>query len=237
MNGEPGAWAAAVRSVDPEKLGPLANRLLLAEGIDSVEDASREMLLNEIAKALKQGFESRQRHAEGDYGPDPMARRFPEFQGQQQKRDDAGMPRVHRSSSLPKVSLMGLVEDWWREAKAGGMSLSTYESYRNTARKFGLFVERSKAGYLFLDADPESDWALKRRGKWRAAKNRLTEFVRTVVTDPNVKPLHGFRHSFKTIGREAGIEDSVLDAICGHAPSSVEWRKAFLHHANRIPYL
>jgi hypothetical protein len=32
---------------------------------------------------------------------------------------------------------------------------------------------------------------------------------------------HGWRHTFKTIGREAGIEDSVLDAICGHAPSTV----------------
>jgi integrase len=45
--------------------------------------------------------------------------------------------------------------------------------------------------------------------------------VRTVVTDPNVKPLHGFRHTFKTRGRDAGIEDSVLDVICGHAPRSV----------------
>jgi hypothetical protein len=32
---------------------------------------------------------------------------------------------------------------------------------------------------------------------------------------------HGLRHPFKPIGREAGTEDSVLDAICGHAPSSV----------------
>jgi hypothetical protein len=32
---------------------------------------------------------------------------------------------------------------------------------------------------------------------------------------------HVWRHSFETIGREAGIEDSVLDAICGHAPKSV----------------
>jgi integrase len=89
------------------------------------------------------------------------------------------------------------------------------------AMGFWQFVERSRAGYLFLNVTPEGEWAVERRGKWRAAKNRLTEFVRTVITDPNVKPLHGFRHRFKTVGREAGIEDSVLDAICGHAPSSV----------------
>ena len=32
---------------------------------------------------------------------------------------------------------------------------------------------------------------------------------------------HGWRNTFKTIGREASIEDSALDAVCGHAPSSV----------------
>jgi len=35
------------------------------------------------------------------------------------------------------------------------------------------------------------------------------------------EPNHGFRHRFEMIGRVPGIEDSVLDAICGHAPSSV----------------
>ena len=39
MEGKPEAWAAAVRSVDePEKLGALADRLLLAEGIVAVDD-------------------------------------------------------------------------------------------------------------------------------------------------------------------------------------------------------
>lgn len=31
-------------------------------------------------------------------------------------------------------------------------------------------------------------------------------------------PNHGWRHRFKTIGREAGIDWRVLDAIQGHAP-------------------
>jgi integrase len=129
MDGEPEAWAAAAKSVDPERLGPLADRLLLAEGInglDGLDAESREIVLNEVAKALRQTFGVRQRNAEGDYGPDPMAGRFPsEFQ--RQGRD--GVDRRSRSSSPPlspgKVSLMALVEDWWREAKAGGMSLST----------------------------------------------------------------------------------------------------------------
>ena len=52
-------------------------------------------------------------------------------------------------------------------------------------------------------------------------KNRLTDFAREVVTDLKVAPNHGWRHTFKTIGREVGIEDSVLDGICGHAPPTV----------------
>ena len=39
-----------------------------------------------------------------------------------------------------------------------------------------------------------------------------------MVTDPNVAPLHGLRHRFKTVGMEAGIPTRVLDAIQGHAP-------------------
>ena len=42
-----------------------------------------------------------------------------------------------------------------------------------------------------------------------------------IVASISVARNHGWRHTLKTIGREAGIEDSVLDAICGHAPSSV----------------
>ena len=84
-----------------------------------VDDASREVLLNEIAKALRQAFEARQRNAEGDYRPDPMIGRFPEFQGQQQKGDDAGrasaagVSRVRRSSSPPRYLL-------WPSLRIGG---------------------------------------------------------------------------------------------------------------------
>jgi hypothetical protein len=158
---EPAAWAALARSLnDPEKLSPLGDRLLLAEGIDgaALDAESREMLLDEIAKALRQAFGVREGNARGDYRLDPMAGRFPEEfpHGALPDANDEGGTRRSRSSSSPplspvKVSLMGLVEDWWREAKAGGMSLSTYESYRNTARKFGLFLKHDDAGRMSAD--------------------------------------------------------------------------------------
>lgn len=34
-------------------------------------------------------------------------------------------------------------------------------------------------------------------------------------------PSHAWRHRFKTLARAAGINDSVADAIVGHAPDSV----------------
>ncbi|CAG0987810.1 hypothetical protein RHIZO_02084 [Rhizobiaceae bacterium] len=82
---------------------------------------------------------------------------------------------------------------------------------------FADYVTSAPAGYLFLDPPPNGDV----RGVWRSIKNRVTEFVREVATDPRVAPNHGWRHLFKTVGREAGIADSVLDAICGHASRTV----------------
>jgi integrase len=78
------------------------------------------------------------------------------------------------------------------------------------------FVKSSAPGYLFLNAKPDDD-ATSIRGLWRSVKNRLTDFVREVVTDKGVAPNHGWRHTFKMIGGEADMKEKVLDAICGHA--------------------
>ena len=44
--------------------------------------------------------------------------------------------------------------------------------------------------------------------------NYLRDHVR--LNSP-VSPMHGFRHTFKTLCREAGIAEDVHDAITGHA--------------------
>ena len=36
-----------------------------------------------------------------------------------------------------------------------------------------------------------------------------------------IVPNHGWRHRFKTIGRAAGIDNAMLNAIDGHAPETV----------------
>jgi integrase len=82
---------------------------------------------------------------------------------------------------------------------------------------FPEFVEAAPSGHLFLKPARSGDV----RGPLRGLKNRLQEFARSIVTDPNVAPNHGWRHRFKTVGMEAGIAPRILDAIQGQAPSSV----------------
>ena len=364
-------------------LGPLVDRLLQAKGIGQVDEATRALILPAFWLALRDAFERRKRNAEGDYSPDPKSERFPEWTPPQSRSPAA---------AAPKVSLTGLVEAWWTEAKAAGRKPSTHESYRNTMAAFVAFLGHDDAsrvtpedvigfkdhrlasvnprtrrpvsaktvkdsdlsalkaifgwakdnrkiagnpaqgvtirlgrrrrvrGSGFTDAEanailqaalhvergrerPEM-FAAKRwvpwlmaytgarvgemaqlrkedvrheGGQWviritpeagtvktddardvvlhqhlidlgfvafvgaardghlflrpsrngdvlgplQGVKNRLTEFARTVVTDRNVAPNHGWRHRFKTVGLEAGVEQRILDHIQGQRPRTV----------------
>lgn len=79
------------------------------------------------------------------------------------------------------------------------------------------FAVKAPKGHLFLRPAEDGDVL----GPLQGTKNRLAEFAREVVPDPNVAPNHGWRHRFKTIGREVGIDPRIVDAIQGHAPKSV----------------
>jgi site-specific recombinase XerD len=78
---------------------------------------------------------------------------------------------------------------------------------------FHQWAQNQAEGHLFLKPAATGDVL----GPLQGVKNRLAEFARTVVTDPNVAPLHGLRHRFKTIGMDSGVSTRVLDAIQGHA--------------------
>ncbi|MBU0584032.1 MAG: site-specific integrase [Alphaproteobacteria bacterium] len=381
------AWESVAKTMlrtdplgrEPEEfLQTLVRRLLLGKGIAETDEASLAMVTREFVRAFRDAFTYRQRQAGGDYGPDPKANRFPDW--------PPPSPTMQAAiGGKAKVSLKGLVEDWWKEAERAGRTLSTYESYAATVRRlsailghddavrvtpadvvaykdhrleqgvsaktvgdsdiaglrsiFGWavanmklpsnpadgikvtrtrttrtrskelttveakavlthalqaargsarpkthaarrwvpwlcaytgarlgemvqlrkedirkdgevwvatitpeagtvkdkevrevvlhahlvetgfidFVQASTPGHLFLT--PNKDGST--RGVRRSVKNRVTEFVREVVTDRRVAPNHGWRHLFKTIGREASIADSVLDGICGHASRTV----------------
>jgi integrase len=54
------------------------------------------------------------------------------------------------------------------------------------------------------------------------ATERLAKWVRSLGVDhPEVKPNHGWRHTFKSRAIQARIDARVRDAIVGHAPRTV----------------
>lgn len=76
------------------------------------------------------------------------------------------------------------------------------------------FVDAAAGGPLFY---PQS----KRRATARPAQTvagRVSQWLQKASVIPDgVSPNHGWRHAFKTIGREAEVDTRILDAIQGHA--------------------
>lgn len=83
------------------------------------------------------------------------------------------------------------------------------------------FVRSQDDGYLFLKPNAKGEI----RGSWNSAKNRLREFARQVITDPNVKPNHGWRHRFVTMAREYGMSQELRRMITGHTGAGVDERE------------
>lgn len=82
---------------------------------------------------------------------------------------------------------------------------------------FADFVKASKPGPLFHGAtDPK---------KFFTAASSISDEIakwlrRSGLTPDGIWPSHGWRHRFKTVAREIGASDRVVDAICGHASKS-----------------
>ena len=81
-------------------------------------------------------------------------------------------------------------------------------------------VNKQKAGPIFYDperGDPESE-----RGQYKKAGERLAAWVRGLgITDPNIKPNHAWRHTFKTISLEVQMHERAADYMQGHASKGV----------------
>ena len=95
------------------------------------------------------------------------------------------------------------------------------------AQGFLRFVEDHRDGPLFYKPRPtnaaaEVDPLKPKKAPGAQVRQRLADWVRELgVTDEELSPNHGWRHTFKVVGRNAGISDKHLDDICGHAPASV----------------
>ena len=100
----------------------------------------RARLIEEVLKASNQAAEQLKRNAEGDYRPDPDAARFPEWTPPKPKEEQ---PKPINETE--GVTLTGLMDAWWREAKAVGRSASTYQSYSTTIAKLVAFLGHDDA--------------------------------------------------------------------------------------------
>jgi integrase len=97
---------------------------------------SREMILVEFARAVRDMAERRARQAEGDYSHDPNSGRFPAWE----RPVDASGGGAGPSPSPAEVTLTGLVEEWWRENKKLGKARSTYVNYKGVFGKLVAFL-------------------------------------------------------------------------------------------------
>jgi integrase len=79
------------------------------------------------------------------------------------------------------------------------------------------FIEAAPKDHLFLKVRPGESPL----GPLKGLKSRLGDVARLAVSDPNVAPHHGWRHRFKTMGREAGIGEHILGMIQGHTHKTV----------------
>lgn len=94
---------------------------------------------------------------------------------------------------------------------------------------FLAFVQGSKKGPLFFD--PAKDRGVRekedvtnpKRTQADKLRNRLGEWVRKGlgVDDPEIRPNHAWRHTFKRRAARSNIAEPICDAFCGHAPASV----------------
>jgi hypothetical protein len=106
------------------------------------------------------------------------------------------------------------------------------------AQGFLDYVRAKGKGPLFANSAPatadggaegsapaDRDITHPKRSQADKVRGRLSAWVRSIgVTDKEVGPTHGWRHTFKQIADRNGISDRVSDAITGHVPQT-EGRK------------
>jgi integrase len=86
------------------------------------------------------------------------------------------------------------------------------------------YVKVKGKGPLFYSPAPTAEGAdidvtNPKRSPAVHARNGLATWIRSIgITDKEVSPTHGWRHTFKQIGARHNISDRVSDAITGHAP-------------------
>ncbi len=88
------------------------------------------------------------------------------------------------------------------------------------AQGFAVVVGSMGSGPLFYGASRRAGTTDRQPNKRMGM--RLAQWVRSLgVDDPGIKPNHAWRHTFKTIALEAGMQERAADYIQGHASKGV----------------
>jgi integrase len=85
------------------------------------------------------------------------------------------------------------------------------------------YVQAKGSGPLFYNPAAtdatDLDITNPKRSPPVAMRARLAKWIRSIgITDKEVSPTHGWRHTFKQTAARHSISDRVSDAITGHAP-------------------
>jgi integrase len=92
------------------------------------------------------------------------------------------------------------------------------------AQGFVEWMKTKGQGPLFYNPSSQKDDETSNPARPRAVKvrERLAHWIRGLgINDPELSPLHAWRHTFKLIAARAEMREQVVDAICGHAPATV----------------
>ncbi len=153
--GETSIWEKVLGLLDkaaatPEGLekwyGAEADRLMLEQGIVT-DDASRQRLLTELYRSIKQWAEQQLKRSEGDYSPDPKGARFPALHS-------AKNSAPKRDTKAPTIR--GIFELWERDHLADGKSPRTVTDFRQKITSLIKFLGHDDA--LAVTSENIADW-------------------------------------------------------------------------------
>lgn len=210
-------------------LGPIVRLCLARRGIPRVDQTSWRMLIEAFARAAMEAFRKQERNAAGDYRPDPNADRFPEW------RQPASSPLEHspaKARTEPStVTIIGLLEAWWAEAKARHLKQSTYESYRTAVTLLVSFLGHDDARRVsyndvlaFKDARINAGISPKtiNDSNLSALKGLFGWAVRNRKLDSNPAKDVGVKPGKAVRTRSKGFDDDEAESILQHAASHTQ---------------
>ncbi|MDQ0313661.1 integrase [Amorphus orientalis] len=216
-----GSTDAQIRNAYEHTFGPLADLVLSRRGLE-IDDDSRDRLLRRTGDLLDRAAERLKRNAEGDYSPDEVRKGFPSWTSAAPKR------AAPAANTQARVSLQKLLDDWWTEAKALGLSGATRESYSHAVGKFRKHLKHDDAARV----TPEDVIAFK-----DARLKEVNPRTGKVVSPKTVKDsdLAGLKTVFGWGVRNRRIETNPAEGVTVKLPRAARKRsKSFSDEEARL---